>query len=150
MTPAQIDVRLAELLLGNGDENAGAQLVVTGADGDETFRAALARHWRRDLDDPQLIWIRPVVGHVDALSHPPAFSLSVARRRGLQFVTVHEDGHDLVFTLASGDTAHVTRATGPMLADLHAWDSWVYTALTADEERALDALDADSWHGQWA
>lgn len=69
------------------DLDVGAQLAVTDPGGAETFRAALARHYRIDPGDPEFIWIRPVTGGEPSPGPGGGyvFSLSLARRRGLAF-----------------------------------------------------------------
>ena len=154
--------RLTGLLAGThtttGDPlDAGAQLVVTNPDGTEAFRAALARHHRTDQDDPQLLWIRPVVGGGPSTSpdFDYAFSLSAARRRSLhwQAAAIDETGDVVLHLVApdeeAGQTARIQPARDSELEELKRWDTFV-DQLDPDEEEALDALEEDSWNGRFA
>ena len=146
--------RLAELIAGNHSDSgdpvdAGAQLRVFDEEGNEVFLQALARHHRVDEDDPQLIWIRPLVGGAESgLGY--VFNLSAARRRGLGWTRARlEESEDVVLLLQSGETAVVQPADGERLVELQRWDRFT-DRLTREEEAPLDALDSDSWHGQFS
>ncbi|MCG7524019.1 hypothetical protein MHW47_06125 [Streptomyces sp. OfavH-34-F] len=147
--------RLAELIAGDhsytGDPvDAGAQLRVVDEEGNEVFLQALARQHRVDEDDPQLIWIRPLVGGAESAGLGYVFNLSTARRRGLGWTEAHlEENGDVVLRLQSGETAVVQPAGGERLVELQRWDRFT-DRLTREEEVQLDALDSDSWHGQFS
>lgn len=147
--------RFAALLAGNhavsGDPvDAGAQLVVSAADGTEVFRQGLARHHRTDENDPHLIWVRPLVGGAEASDLGHVFNLGLTRRRALRWTHafVAENG-DVILELASGETAWVQPAEGEQLSDVQRWDRFT-DRLTREEEAALERLDADSWHGRFS
>ncbi|MEV8099106.1 hypothetical protein [Kitasatospora sp. NPDC085879] len=137
--------------------DAGAQIVVTNPDGTEAFRAALARHWRQDEDDANLLWIRPVVG--GGPSPDPefgyVFNLSLARRRALHWHTADVDDRGrVVLRLAAsgggkGQTARIEPASGAELEELARWDTFV-DLLSPQEEHALAELAEDSWSGRFA
>ncbi|MFE9428980.1 hypothetical protein ACFYNO_39225 [Kitasatospora sp. NPDC006697] len=147
--------RLADLIAGrhssSGDPvDAGAQLRVFDDEGTEVFLQALARHHRVDEDDPQLIWIRPLVGGAESAELGYLFNLSATRRRGLSWTQARlEENGDVVLLLRSGETAIVQPAEGDLLAELQRWDRFT-DRLTREEEAQLDALDSDSWHGQFS
>ena len=129
--------------------DAGAQLVVTD-DGAEVFRQGLARHRRTDEDDPNLIWVRPLVGGAETADLGYVFNLNIARRRALRWENgALEKNGDVVLHLATGEVARIQPADGEQLADVQRWDRFT-DRLTSEEEAALDRLDADSWHGQFS
>jgi hypothetical protein len=131
--------------------DAGAQLVVTDPDGSEAFRAALARHYRIDPDDRQLIWVRPVVAGFPMDSGPRAFNLSIARRRGLRYTDAQlEKNGDVVLHLANDQTGCIQAAAGQELADLQDWDTFYLWVLTDDERAQLDQLDFDYSDGRFS
>jgi hypothetical protein len=146
---------LAALLAGEhtqtGDQmDAGAQMTVTGPDGREVFRAPLARHHRADTADPDVIWIRPVLGGGTGPDGAYQYNLSVARRRSLSVASSAVDpGGTVVLTLRNGQTARISAAAEDELAELHRWDTFVYSALTDQEHADLRALAGDSWHGRF-
>ncbi|WP_046469460.1 hypothetical protein [Allosalinactinospora lopnorensis] len=148
--------RLAGLLAGGhsdtGDStDAGAQLVVCDEEGREVFRAALARHYRIDDDDPTLLWIRPIIpGSPDRTTGLRVFNLNVSRRRALKWSKVSVTTTGISFSLVTGQSAVVQPATGAELSELHAWDTFVLLVLTSHEERALEALDGDTWTGRFS
>ncbi|MFJ9574697.1 hypothetical protein [Streptomyces bacillaris] len=147
--------RLAELIAGDhsdtGDPvDAGAQLRVVDEEGNEVFLQALARHHRVDEEDPQLIWIRPLVGGAESAGLGYVFNLSAARRRGLGWTQARlKENGDVVLLLQSGETAVVQPADGERLVELERWDRFT-DRLTREEEVQLDALNSDSWHGQFS
>lgn len=122
--------------------DAGAELTVS-QDGDEVFRAPLARHSRVDQDDPNLLWVRALVGgtHTDT---GPVFDSGLARRRALAVTAagLDPDG-DVVLELATGQQARIGACAGAHLQQLQHWDTWM-SGLSAAEEAALDQLHADS------
>jgi hypothetical protein len=144
--------RFSDLLAGNhsttGDAvDAGARLVVFDPDGNEVFRAALARH-HRFVDDDQIVWIRPLVGGQDT-ADGYLFNLGMTRRRSL-----HWEGARLVdgvveIDLVSGQRAHVEPADETDMAELIRWEDFT-DRLTPEEDAALQRLDADSWQGRYA
>ncbi|MCX5216208.1 hypothetical protein OG689_44540 [Kitasatospora sp. NBC_00240] len=146
--------RFADLLAGNhtttGDQvDAGAQLVVTSADGTEMFRQALARHHRADPDDAHLIWIRPLLGGFDA-EDGYVFNLNLARRRALNWTDGRlEESGDVVLHLVSGEVARVQPAEDQELAELQRWDAFT-DRFSAEEDAELGRLEADSWHGRFS
>ncbi|MFZ3494548.1 hypothetical protein ACODT5_15215 [Streptomyces sp. 5.8] len=146
--------RFADLIAGNHSEtgdpvDAGAQLRIIHDEGYEVFLQALARHHRMEHDE-QLIWIRPLVGGGESAELGYVFNLSAARRRGLNWTQAHlEENGDVALLLESGETAIIQPAEGEQLAELERWDHFT-DRLTREEEAQLDALDADSWHGQFS
>ncbi|MCL3998917.1 hypothetical protein [Streptomyces lavenduligriseus] len=153
-TQQQWRQRLSDLIAGNhsptGDPvDAGARLVVSGPDGAEVFRAALARHHRFEDDgDQAVVWIRPVVGGQDTGSGY-LFNLSLARRRSLAVVRADLVADGVEMDLTSGQKARIEPADGPELEELIRWDDFT-NRLTPEEEAALERLEADSWHGRYA
>ncbi|GAA2753367.1 hypothetical protein [Kitasatospora cinereorecta] len=137
--------------------DAGARIVVTDLDGTEAFRAALARHWREDEDDANLLWIRPVVG--GGPSPDPefgyVFNLSLARRRALHWHTAGvDDRGGIVLHLVApdggeGQTARIEPASNGELEELARWDTFI-DLLSPEEEQALEELAEDSWSGRFA
>ncbi|MBE8519396.1 hypothetical protein ILP97_18095 [Amycolatopsis sp. H6(2020)] len=135
----QLWTTLTDLLLGcgldAGDLLPGAELLVFDGDA-EVFSAALARHARRDEDDPNVIWIRPL--HTGAA----AFDLSIQRRRALHVRAARKDGPRLVLDLVTGQRAEIQPATGDRLAVLQGFDTWM-TTLSFDERAEVEALAYD-------
>ncbi|WP_216216879.1 hypothetical protein [Amycolatopsis aidingensis] len=121
---------------------AGAELIVR--DGDlEVFRAALARHARRDHDDPAVFWIRPLVpADHDPDTGLPQFDPDTVPRRGLRIHRAQLDGVRLGLALDSGQHALIQPARGEQLAVLQDWDTWI-TTLPDDRRRDLESLDHD-------
>jgi hypothetical protein len=132
-----------------GDElDAGAQLVVADPDGREAFRAALARHFRLDPDEENLLWVRPIApGSEDPSLGMRVYNLDRCRRRALAWTKVELSGEAIIFTLQGGQIASVEEARGEELEELKSWDSFVL-GLSVGEEQELDALDSDSWWGR--
>ncbi len=134
-----------DLLTGRGDDAGddvpGAELVVFD-EGQEVFRAALARHARPDENDPDVIWIRPIVTAAGPGSGLPAFDLAIVRRRALPVSTARRDGRRVVLDLVTGQRAHIQPAHDPQLAVLQDFDTWM-TTLTAAQRAEIDALDHD-------
>lgn len=141
------------LLAGSGPElEGGAELEVSDRNGEVVFLAPLARHFR--IDDGGTLWVRPVVGGYrpePGQGMPPyAFSLNAARPRGLDPVSVRQEGLELVLELDSGEVARIRPAGRETLPELQRWDSFYLLVLTAEEEADLDALWGDSYLGDWA
>ncbi|WP_260473773.1 hypothetical protein [Amycolatopsis balhimycina] len=134
-----------DLLTGRGDDAGddlpGAELVVFDEDR-EVFRAALARHVRLDDEDPDVIWIRPIVTAAGAGSGLPVFDLAIVRRRALHVATARRVGRRVGLHLVTGQRAYVQPARGPRLAVLQDFDTWM-TTLTAAQRAEIDALDQD-------
>lgn len=142
---AELDGHLAWLLRGGRELAGGAELEVRDNDR-VVFCAPLARHHR--VDHTGTLWVRPIVGGVAADGSRPgqpryAFDPNVARRRALSAVRVRRAGVDLVVDLSNGQQARIRPARGARLATLRHWDTWLYTAVRADEEAELDALATD-------
>ncbi|MFI6031370.1 hypothetical protein [Amycolatopsis magusensis] len=128
----------------SGDDDAlpGAELVVLQGD-TEVFRAALARHARRDTDEPAVIWIRPLaVPCRDPGTQLPVFDPDIVRRRALHVTSVAADDGQLMLDLATGERAIIQSATAEQLAVLQDWDTWMAT-LPETDQADLDALDHD-------
>jgi hypothetical protein len=141
------------LLAGSGAElGGGAELEVSDRNGEVVFLAPLARHFR--IDEGGTLWVRPVVGGYrpePGQGMPPyAFSLNAARPRGLDPVSVRQEGLELVLELDSGEVARIRPAGRETLPELQRWDSFYLLVLTAEEEADLDALWGDSYLGDWA
>jgi len=178
--------RLAALLAGrhappppNTDVNSGAEIVAVSPDGNELWRAALARTYRLGgglADDAphdpvdleaDLCWIRPLVGGYRPLEDTVdyAFHLDIARPRGLPLHQVDlrpaaeppaapEDGlhpeHDVVFTLPTGGHVRIQPARGKQLVELARWDTFTLVTLDGPTEAALELLqDMGQWQ-TWA
>ncbi|WP_410574318.1 hypothetical protein [Amycolatopsis sp. cmx-4-61] len=145
LSPAQLIAVMDDLLTGRGDDAGhdlpGAELVVFDDDR-EVFRAALARHARLDDEDPDVIWIRPIVTTGGSGSGLPGFDLAIVRRRALHVAAARRDGRRVVLDLVTGQRAHVRPARGPQLAVLQDFDTWM-TTLTAAQRAEIGALDHD-------
>ncbi|MCK9871340.1 hypothetical protein MRI28_17135 [Nocardiopsis dassonvillei] len=132
------------LIKGIGDDlpdGAGAQLVVQDPGGSEVYRAALARHCRRE---GSVLWIRPVVpGILDERTGRPVYDLQQNRRRALAFDGAGCDGAATVFRLTTGQSARIEPAVGEELEELHRWDEYTL-GLPAEVEQELDELQADT------
>ncbi|MEV6644502.1 hypothetical protein [Amycolatopsis sp. NPDC051371] len=137
--------RFSDLLVGRGqevsDDLPGAELVVFG-EGREVFRAALARHARRDLDDPAVVWIRPLVTSATIQSGLPAFDIAVVRRRALHVARAEIDDRFLALDLVSGQQARIEPARAERLGVLQDFDTWL-TTLSGDQRAEMAALDHD-------
>lgn len=138
--------RLADLLAGRGqgadDElEAGAQIRVEGAD---IAPIPLARHYRLEAGNRQLLWIRPITGHYRAPDGSDRFDLNIARRRAVSFTAARlsEDGA-VAFDLEDGGSVRIEAAGPEAMAEIARWDAFMLGALTSEQERVLDALDAD-------
>lgn len=130
---------------------AGAELVVTDAAGETVFAAPLARSWKLDPDNPGCIWLRPLAAPVTGADETLVFRLSQCRRRGLDITgPPTSSAAGLLFTLTTGQQAHLRPATGPAAEVLDVWDTFIGSRLSAVEEQDLDALDDDSWTGRYA
>ncbi len=136
-----------------GDLDIGAELEVRDPDRAVAFLAPLARHYR--LENPALVWVRPVVGGYEVEGAEPglpgyAFHLDQARPRALHAERLEVAGEELVAPQPSGQVARI-RAAGPATrAELERWDVFVYTVLSAEAEADLGQLWGDSWWGEWA
>ncbi|WP_410599804.1 hypothetical protein [Amycolatopsis sp. lyj-90] len=120
------------------DLHPGAELVI---DGDQ--RVALARHVRRDVDEPALFWIRPLIGaSQDPETRLPVFDPAVIRRRALHVASARCDGSRLQLQLAGGSTVTVQRARSGRLQILQDFDTWM-TTISAEEREALEVLEHD-------
>ncbi|RSM34816.1 hypothetical protein DMA12_46760 [Amycolatopsis balhimycina DSM 5908] len=145
LTTGQLWTRLTELLAGARQDSAedlpGAELVVT-EDDREVFRAALARHARRDRDEPAVIWIRPLVASAGLQDGLPVFDPSVVRRRALHVAAAQASGDGLNLELVTGQRARIQPACGVQLAVLQDFDTWM-TTLTLERRSEVEALDSD-------
>ncbi|WP_410633861.1 hypothetical protein [Amycolatopsis sp. cmx-4-83] len=124
-----------------GEDLPGAELVVLEGDR-EVFRSALARHVRRDRDDPEVIWIRPLVVPAALQTGLPGFDVEAVRRRALHVVGARLDGEVLSLALASGQHARIEPARAHRLARLQDFDTWM-TTLAAERRAEVEALDHD-------
>jgi hypothetical protein len=136
---------LSELLRGygqdTGDDLPGAELVVFEGKV-EVFRAALARHARRDRDDAAVIWIRPLVAPAASRTGLPAFDLAVVRRRALHVADARIDDSGLAIALVSGQHARIDPARQDRLARLQDFDTWV-TTLAGERRAEIEGLEHD-------
>ncbi|HEY3471865.1 MAG TPA: hypothetical protein VGL47_42495 [Amycolatopsis sp.] len=141
----QVWALLDDLLVGRGEEDdddlPGAELVVSEA-GREVFRAALARHARRDDADPAVIWVRPLVASGVFQHGLSVFDLSIARRRALHVTAARVTDGGLDLDLTTGQHARIQPARGAQLAVLQDFDTWT-TTLTAEQRSEASALDSD-------
>lgn len=122
----------------------GAALEVTTPGGEPVRSWPLARHHRLEAD---VLWVRPLVGGRRTDTGVPAFPLGDCLRRGIGLDRWSLVGERIRFELAGDQTVDLRPATTLELEQLDLWDSFVAVALTAEDEAALDRLDADSWHG---
>ncbi|MGC7096730.1 hypothetical protein ACPZ19_18815 [Amycolatopsis lurida] len=124
------------------DALPGAELVVLQGD-TEVFRAALARHARRDDNEPAVIWIRPLTApRRDPGTQLPIFDPDIVRRRALHIASSNVENGQLVLDLVTGERAIIRPATASQLAVLQDWDTWTAT-LPETDQTDLDALDHD-------
>lgn len=122
------------------DQLPGAELTVS-ENGREVFRAALARHARREHT---IVWVRPLVAREsDPDTGLPAFDLQLNRRRALDVVEARAVSGELELTLSTGQTAVVRPATGPQLEMLADFDAWFATLPAGTAER-IDQLADDT------
>jgi hypothetical protein len=145
LSPDQLWTTLNELLAGRGEDATedlpGAELVVTEG-GHEVFRAALARHARRDRDEPAVIWIRPLVAPAGFQNGLPSFDLAIVRRRALHVASAQAADGGLHLGLVTGQHARIQPARGSQLAVLQDFDTWM-TTLTLEQRIEVEALDSD-------
>lgn len=134
---------LENLVAGRAQKRAddllpGAELVIDGGQ-----RVALARHVRRDTDEPALFWIRPLSAAVqDPESRLPVFDPAIIRRRALHMTAARLDGPRLRLDLVGGATVTVQPARSGRLTVLQDFDTWM-TTIPAGERQGLEALDHD-------
>lgn len=144
LSSEQLWTTLNELLAGRGDDVGadlpGAELAIFD-EHDEAFRAALARHARRDEKDPAVIWVRPLVARwFSAESALPIFDLAIVRRRALHVTDARFGDGVLQFDLITGQRGRIEPARGNRLDLLQDFDTWMVT-LTPDERAEIEALD---------
>ncbi|GAA1439033.1 hypothetical protein [Nocardiopsis tropica] len=134
-----------------GDElDAGAQLVVEHPGGEEAYRAALARHYRLDEEQENLLWVRPIVpGGLDPETGERTYNLNACRRRSLAWTRLQVQSECVVFTLVNDQVARIEPAQGEELDELRSWDAFQLN-LTGEEEQELEQLREDSWWGRYA
>lgn len=134
---------LENLVTGRAQKRAddllpGAELVIDGGQ-----RVALARHVRRDTDEPALFWIRPLsAAFQDPETLLPVFDPATVRRRALHVAAARRDGPRLQLELVSGSTVTVRPARSGQLVVLQDFDTWM-TTIPAAERKGLEALDHD-------
>ncbi|SEF37147.1 hypothetical protein SAMN05421837_112260 [Amycolatopsis pretoriensis] len=145
LTDDEFWTTLTGLLAGRGqnadDDLPGAELVVLD-DEREVFRAALARHARRDHGDPAVIWIRPLIAPAASRDGLPAFDPAVLRRRALHVADARIEGGSLALDLASGQHARIEPARDDCLARLQDFDTWM-TTLAVEQRTDLEELEHD-------
>ncbi|WP_410582501.1 hypothetical protein [Amycolatopsis sp. lyj-108] len=116
----------------------GAELAIDGGQ-----RVALARHVRRDTNEPALFWIRPLrAAFQDPETRLPVFDQAIVRRRALHVAAARHDGPRLVLELVSGSTVTVQPARSGQLLVLQDFDTWM-TTIPAGEREGLEALEHD-------
>lgn len=109
--------------------------------GCQMFRAALARHARRE---GTIFWVRPLVAAgTDPGTGMPAFDLQINRRRALDVAEAHAENGRLELMLTTGQAAVIQPASGPPLGVLADFDSWLAT-LSALAVARLDQLEDDT------
>ncbi|KFU78462.1 hypothetical protein SAMN04489729_6867 [Amycolatopsis lurida] len=134
---------LEDLVTGRAQKRAndllpGAELVIDGGQ-----RVALARHVRRDTDEPALFWIRPLsAAFQDPGTRLPVFDPAIVRRRALHVAAARRDGQRLHLELIGGSTATVQPARSGRLLVLQDFDTWT-TTIADDEREGLEALEHD-------
>ncbi|HWD77894.1 MAG TPA: hypothetical protein VG497_03405 [Kribbella sp.] len=145
LTADQFWADLNDLLTGGGqdagDDLPGAELVVSEA-GQEVFRAALARHARRDHGDLAVVWVRPLAASGVSRHGLPVFDPSIVRRRALHVTAARAADGGLNVELATGQHARIQPARGAQLAVLQDFDTWM-TTLTSEQRAEVAALDSD-------
>ncbi|MEV7038351.1 hypothetical protein [Amycolatopsis sp. NPDC051061] len=138
-------IKFNDLLAGRGqkagDDLPGAELVVVDG-GYEVFRAALARHARRDRDDPAVVWIRPLVALSTMQSGLATFDVAVVRRRALHVADAGIDDDCLTLDLVSGQRARIEPARADRLAVLQDFDTWILT-LVRNQRLDIEGLEHD-------
>ncbi|MFJ4099901.1 hypothetical protein [Amycolatopsis japonica] len=144
----EIDLDAAERILGGlvagraqkraDDLLPGAELVIDGGQ-----QVALARHVRRDTDEPGLFWIRPLsAAFQDPETRLPVFDPTIVRRRALHVAAARRDSPRLHLELVSGSTVTVQPARSSRLMVLQDFDTWM-TTISDSEREGLAALDHD-------
>ncbi|UMP06679.1 hypothetical protein [Amycolatopsis sp. EV170708-02-1] len=134
---------LEDLVIGRTQKRAddllpGAELVIDGGQ-----RVALARHVRRDTDEPGLFWIRPLsAAFQDPETRLPVFDPTIVRRRALHVAAARRDGPRLHLELVSGSTVTVQPARSGRLMVLQDFDTWM-TTISDGERKGLEALHHD-------
>lgn len=145
LTDEEFRTELTDLLAGRGqdvgEDLPGADLVVFD-DGREVFRAALARHARRDRGDPAVVWIRPLFAPATSAGGLPSFDTAVVRRRVPHVAGARADDGGLAIELHSGRHTRIEPARGDRLAALQDFDTWLIT-LVAEQRADIEALGHD-------
>lgn len=107
-----------------------------------------------------MLWIRPIVtsGSVTSGSPPGLgygadriYNLSINRPRPYIFTHAEARGGtiELALTKTSRRHARIEPATGTELAELQTWDTFFSNVLSPQEQRDLQALHDNSWHGRF-
>lgn len=137
------DLLTGRATAGAGDSLPGAELRVLDDTGSEVFTAALARHWRQDPEDPNVVWVRPIgAPSQDPETNLPLFDTDIYRRRALDVQDAVPADLRVTLKLATRQVAIIQPARGHHLANLQHWDSWM-TTLSAAAVAELDNLDHD-------
>lgn len=125
----------------DGPAAGGAQVQVFDRATDQMlYRQPIAREIRLDDDEP-LLWFRQIVGE------GPQFDLEVCRRRSLFTTDATVDGEHVTFPQPRADTGEygiILPADPDQIVTLDAWDTWKLSAISAEEEARLDALE-EGW-----
>ncbi|WP_409494723.1 hypothetical protein [Amycolatopsis sp. cmx-11-12] len=134
---------LENLVTGRTQKRADDLLPGAELDIDGGQRVALARHIRRDTDEPALFWIRPLsAADQDPETRLPVFDQAIVRRRALHITAARLDGPRLRLDLVGGATVTVQPARSGRLLVLQDFDTWM-TTIPAGEREGLEALDHD-------
>ena len=147
MLTADDITRLQDLIVATG-----ATMTVADADGTIVYQRPLARMWRLDPTDPNLVWIRPIDGRRHDPSHGIVFSLSLMTRRSLDIAATlpDPDGVGMILQLHTSQIAHLHPATGPERDELDEFEQFLSRHVTDTTFTELGALNEDSWSGDWA
>ncbi len=121
----------------DGPATGGAQLqVFDRATNQMVYRQPIDRIVRLDDDEP-LLYVRQIV------DQGPQFDPEACRRRSLCTTGVTVDGDRVTFPQPQPDTgeyAIILPADTDQIAMIDAFDTWKLSAITAEEEIALDGL----------
>jgi hypothetical protein len=122
----------------DGPATGGAQLQVFDRTTDQRiYRQPIAREIRLDDDEP-LLWLRQIVGE------GPQFDLEVCRRRSLFTTDATLAGEHITFPQPRADTGEygiILPADPDQIQAIDAWDTWKLSAISAEEEARLEALE---------
>ena len=85
-----------------------------------------------------MLWLRQIVGE------GPQFDVEVCRRRSLFTTDVTVAGEHITFPQPPADTGEygiILPADPDQIQAIDAWDTWKLSAISAEEEARLEALE---------